>query len=74
MSATEVNGTVPKKATVLADELERPELDDRKYRVIRLENGLEALIVHDPNTDKASAALDVRVGNYADVEDLPVCS
>src|SRR5690606_12440587 len=27
MSATEVNGTVPKKATVLADELERPDLD-----------------------------------------------
>ncbi|KAI9841127.1 MAG: Insulinase (Peptidase M16) [Sclerophora amabilis] len=55
----------------LADRLETPSLDDRSYRVIRLPNKLEALLVHDPNTDKASAALDVNVGNFSDREDMP---
>jgi secreted Zn-dependent insulinase-like peptidase len=34
------------------------------YRVIRLPNKLEALLVHDPDTDKASAAVNVNVGNF----------
>ena len=55
----------------IADDLERPETDDRSYRVIELPNKLEALIVHDPNTDKASAALNVNVGNFSDEEDMP---
>ncbi|KAI2637372.1 peptidase M16 inactive domain-containing protein [Xylaria nigripes] len=55
----------------VTDQLEVPSLDDRQYRVIRLRNGLEALIVHDPETDKASAALDVNVGNYSDDTDWP---
>ncbi|PGH21335.1 hypothetical protein AJ80_03386 [Polytolypa hystricis UAMH7299] len=54
----------------MTDSLEKPELDDRSYRVIRLPNKLEALLVHDPNTDKASAAMDVNVGNFSDPEDL----
>ena len=56
---------------VLADHLEAPSLDDRSYRVIRLSNKLEALLVHDPETDQASAAMDVNVGNYSDPEDMP---
>ncbi|RSL77739.1 hypothetical protein CEP52_017693, partial [Fusarium oligoseptatum] len=44
--------------TLLADSLEKPLLDNRDYRVVRLDNELEALLVHDPETDKASAALD----------------
>jgi insulysin len=51
--------------------METPLLDDRSYRVIRLPNKLEALLVHDPETDKASAALDVNVGNFNDREDMP---
>lgn len=58
-------------ATVLTDRLEKPSLDDRDYRVIKLDNELEALLVHDPDTDKASAALDVNVGNFSDEEDMP---
>ncbi|KAG0637204.1 Metalloenzyme, LuxS/M16 peptidase-like protein [Tuber brumale] len=58
-------------ATVLADKLEQPDLDNRSYRVIQLSNKLEALIVHDPDTDKASAALDVHAGNFSDRDDLP---
>lgn len=56
---------------ILTDSLEKPSLDDREYRVIRLENELEALLVHDPETDKASAALDVNVGNFSDEDGMP---
>ena len=55
----------------LAEDLEKPLLDDRSYRVIRLPNKLEALLVHDPQTDKASASVNVNVGNFCDDEDMP---
>lgn len=55
----------------LTDRLETPSLDDRKYRVVRLPNQLEVLLVHDADTDKASAAMDVNVGNFSDEEDMP---
>ncbi len=55
----------------LTDHLETPALDDRSYRVIRLGNQLEALLVHDPETDKASAAMDVNVGSFSDSDDMP---
>ena len=57
---------------ILASELEKPDIDDRSYRVIQLPNKLEALIVHDKTTDKASASLAVHVGSFSDSEDLPV--
>lgn len=40
--------------------------DDRDYRIIKLENGLNATIVHDPTADKAAASLDVAVGHLYD--------
>ncbi|KAK7972457.1 peptidase M16 inactive domain-containing protein [Apiospora saccharicola] len=55
----------------ITDHLETPSLDDRSYRVVRLANQLECLLVHDPETDKASAALDVNVGNFSDEADMP---
>ena len=55
----------------LADKLEAPELDDRSYRVIQLPNKLEALLVHDPKTDKASASVNVNVGSFSDADDMP---
>lgn len=55
----------------ITDKMETPSLDDRTYRVIRLPNQLEALLVHDPDTDKASAALDVNVGSFSDEDDMP---
>lgn len=50
----------------ITDRLETPSLDDRLYRVIKLPNQLEVLLVHDADTDKASAAMDVNVGNFSD--------
>ncbi|RLL97604.1 hypothetical protein CFD26_106184 [Aspergillus turcosus] len=55
----------------VTEHLEKPELDDRSYRVIRLPNKLEALLVHDPDTDKASASVNVNVGNFSDADDMP---
>lgn len=55
----------------IADRLEAPELDDRSYRVIRLPNKLEALLVHDAETDKASASVNVNVGAFSDADDMP---
>lgn len=55
----------------LTDDLETPSLDDRSYRVVKLPNQLEVLLVHDAETDKASAAMDVNVGNFSDADDMP---
>jgi insulysin len=55
----------------ITDHLETPSLDDRSYRVVKLPNQLEVLLVHDADTDKASAAMDVNVGNFSDATDLP---
>ena len=46
--------------------IEKPETDDRDYRLIKLENGLQALLIHDPKADKAAAAMDVGVGHLSD--------
>ncbi|KAF4970087.1 hypothetical protein F66182_17826, partial [Fusarium sp. NRRL 66182] len=59
------------EVTHITDRLEKPELDDRSYRVIKLGNQLEALLVHDPDTDKASASANVNVGNFSDEEAMP---
>lgn len=55
-----------KKYAVLELPIQKSENDQRQYRMIRLENGLEALICSDPSTDKAAAALNVRVGHLSD--------
>jgi insulysin len=55
----------------VADNMERPALDDRSYRVVRLPNQLEVLLIHDADTDKASAALDVNAGSFSDTDDMP---
>jgi insulysin len=59
------------RVQLLTDSLERPALDNRSYRVIKLPNKLEALLIHDPDTDKVSAALDVNVGSFSDGDDMP---
>ncbi|GAA5906121.1 hypothetical protein JCM8208_000637 [Rhodotorula glutinis] len=63
-------GDVPAYA-YFTKELERSQNDDREYRLIMLENGLEAIIVSDPKTDKAAAGMDVKVGHLSDPEDIP---
>jgi insulysin len=38
--------------------------DQRQYQRIRLPNNLDVLLISDPTTDKAAAALDLYVGSY----------
>ena len=56
----------------VTEDFEKSTLDDRAYRYIRLlSNNLEALLVQDPKTDRAGAALDVNVGYFSDSPELP---
>ncbi|WP_144395034.1 insulinase family protein [Pleionea sediminis] len=43
--------------------------DERAYEYFVLDNGLRALVISDPSTDKSAAALDVHVGHMADPKD-----
>ena len=61
----EANGSTPGHY-VYSKPIHKSEQDDREYRAIRLENGLQALLVHDAKTDKAAASLDVAVGHLSD--------
>ena len=50
-------------------EVVTPDSDKRSYRYIELPNHLRALLISDPGTDKAAAALDVNVGSRQDPAD-----
>jgi len=65
------HGSGSRQVVRVTEDLEKPSLDNRTYRIIRLLNGLEALLVHDAETDKASASLDVNVGSFCDDDDMP---
>jgi hypothetical protein len=55
--------------------IQKSQQDDREYRLIRLDNGLQAMLVHDATADKAAASLDVAVGHLHDPASihLPTC-
>ncbi|KAL5471496.1 hypothetical protein EMCRGX_G029619 [Ephydatia muelleri] len=53
-------------ASTLQVDLTKPSRDDRKYRLIQLDNELRAVVISDPATEKAAAALAVRVGYLCD--------
>jgi hypothetical protein len=55
----------------LADRLDKPLLDNRSYKVIKLPNQLEALLVHDADADTDKASKDVNIGNFSEMKDLP---
>lgn len=55
--------------TILADDaaIEKPLLDDRSYRLLKLNaNNLHVLVINDPTTDRSAVSLDVNVGSFAD--------
>lgn len=67
---TPSNGSVP-PFYAFAKEIKRSEQDDRQYRIIQLDNGLQVTLVHDSKADKAAASLDVAVGHLNDPDDMP---
>jgi insulysin len=66
--------TPPAGIERMPDDLDKPLLDDRSYRVIKLSNRLEALLIHDNVTDKASAAMDIAFNNDNTIRPLPTVS
>jgi insulysin len=52
------------------EELERPALHDRAYRIITLPNKIEVLLIHDVKTDKAGAAIDVNARSFGNLRDI----
>lgn len=62
-------------ATVIEDqrtiEILTPSLADRKTLKLRLDNGLEAYLISDPQTEKSGAVLSMRVGSWNDPAEHP---
>ena len=48
-----------------------PDFSERKTAKIRLENGLELLIISDPHADNSAAAVSVGSGSWNDPADFP---
>ncbi|MBB1487204.1 insulinase family protein [Oceanospirillum sediminis] len=49
----------------------KSENDSRSYRSLTLQNQLEVIVISDPDTDKAAAALNVATGSGNDPDDYP---
>ncbi|XP_072247515.1 insulin-degrading enzyme isoform X2 [Leuresthes tenuis] len=61
--------TDPAVKRVVGDIIRSPE-DKRVYRGLEFTNGLQAMLISDPTTDKSSAALDVHIGSLSDPENI----
>ncbi len=53
---------LPQTVSVEGQPVQSPN-DERAYRMLTLDNGMQVLLVSDPDTQKAAAALDVYVGS-----------
>ncbi|MFT7806061.1 insulin-degrading enzyme isoform X2 [Arapaima gigas] len=61
--------TDPALRRVVTDIIRSPE-DKRVYRGLEFTNGLKAMLISDPTTDKSSAALDVHIGSLSDPAEI----
>lgn len=71
LSPPQIPAVIDSSVKEFTYDLEIPSLDNRSYRFVRLPNQLEVFLVHDVETDKASAAMDVNVGYLSDENDFP---
>ncbi|XP_030604512.1 insulin-degrading enzyme [Archocentrus centrarchus] len=65
VSSLPLRMTDPAVRRVVSDVIRSPE-DKREYRGLEFANGLKAMLISDPTTDKSSAALDVHIGSLSD--------
>lgn len=49
----------------------KPLIDHRAYRYLELENNLKVLLIHDPESEIASAAMDVKAGSWNEPYEYP---
>ncbi|PVZ99664.1 hypothetical protein BB558_004307 [Smittium angustum] len=61
----ESNGSIP-YYEFTKTEILKPQSDDRNYKLIKLQNGIVALLVQDVNENKSCAAMNVNIGSLAD--------
>eukprot|EP00611_Tribonema_gayanum_P026910 TRINITY_DN6514_c0_g2_i2.p1 TRINITY_DN6514_c0_g2~~TRINITY_DN6514_c0_g2_i2.p1 ORF type:complete len:403 (-),score=64.92 TRINITY_DN6514_c0_g2_i2:5-1036(-) len=54
-----------------SEAIEKAPADSRDYRFVRLENGLEVMIVSDSEAETAAASVTINVGHLADPAELP---
>lgn len=71
LSANHFNMSMPSSTSVKRHEIIKSPEDDREYRGLVLKNALKVILVSDPSSDKAAAALDVHVGSMSDPKQLP---
>ena len=57
-------------AAVAAEVVKSP-IDEREYLAFTLPNGLRVLLISDPDSSRAAAALDVHVGSFCDPQNIP---
>ncbi|XP_059421799.1 insulin-degrading enzyme isoform X1 [Carassius carassius] len=69
VSTLSVRMSDPAVKRVVSDIIRSPE-DKREYRGLEFTNGLKAVLISDPTTDKSSAALDVHIGSLSDPENI----
>lgn len=62
---------IPQHVEYTPIKMETGQSDDRKYGSMLLENGLRVLLVHDPSTAYAAAAMNVGVGYFDDPDNTP---
>jgi len=62
-SAVHPNAAVPTEKII------KSEYDTRSYRSLVLNNRLQVLLISDPETEQAAAAIDVAVGQFSDPKD-----
>ncbi|XP_014877260.1 insulin-degrading enzyme isoform X2 [Poecilia latipinna] len=65
VSSLPLRMTEPAVRRVVTDIIRSPE-DRRDYQGLEFRNGLKAMLISDPTTDKSSAALDVHIGSLSD--------
>lgn len=53
-----------KVLTTVYDNIRKSENDLRQYRACRLSNEMKVLLISDPTTDQAAAALSVKYGTF----------
>ncbi|EMR08012.1 hypothetical protein PNEG_03454 [Pneumocystis murina B123] len=61
----------PSHIKVIETDFEKSLIDDSEYRVIKLKNGLEAILVSDPHAQVSSTALSIRIGHRYDPKEFP---
>jgi len=57
---------------VFGKQIEKPVDDKRQYRLIKLKNDMEVLLIHDSDSDKAAASVTVHAGSSSEPVRIPI--